>query len=76
MFNYRAQRATGWEILLMTGADNGSRVASSTTGLAQWLVNVFLGDMQGWSVVAVLAMISTFTVLIHLMLPVSPSAMP
>jgi sodium-dependent dicarboxylate transporter 2/3/5 len=67
-----AQRATGWEILLLTGAVTTLGVASSTTGLAQWMVSAFLGDLTGLPVIAVLAMISTFTVLIHLMLPVSP----
>ena len=38
-----AQRATSWEILLMAGAVATLGVASSTSGLAQWLVDVSLG---------------------------------
>jgi len=67
-----AQRATGWDILLMAGAVAALGVASSTSGLAQWLVDVTLGPLAGMPVVVILAVISTFTVLIHLMLPVSP----
>ena len=69
---HEAQRATGWDILLMAGAVAALGVASSTSGLAQWLVDVSLAPLAGMPVVAILAVISAFTVVIHLMLPVSP----
>jgi len=69
---HEAQRATGWEILLMAGAVATLGVASSTSGLAQWLVDVSLGPLAGLPIPVVLAVISAFTVLVHLMLPVSP----
>jgi sodium-dependent dicarboxylate transporter 2/3/5 len=67
-----AQQATGWEILLMAGAVAALGVASSTSGLAAWLVDVSLGQLAGMPVIVILALISAFTVVIHLMLPVSP----
>jgi sodium-dependent dicarboxylate transporter 2/3/5 len=67
-----AQRATGWDILLMAGAVATLGVASSTSGLAQWLVDISLGGLAGMPVAVILMVISAFTVVVHLMLPVSP----
>jgi sodium-dependent dicarboxylate transporter 2/3/5 len=73
LFTWReAQQATGWDILMMAGAVATLGAASTSSGLAQWLVDVSLGGMSDFPVVVVLALISIFTVLIHLMLPVSP----
>jgi sodium-dependent dicarboxylate transporter 2/3/5 len=73
LFTWReAQAATGWDILMMAGAVATLGAASSSSGLAQWLVDVSLGGMSDFPVVVILGLISTFTVLIHLMLPVSP----
>jgi sodium-dependent dicarboxylate transporter 2/3/5 len=57
---------------MMAGAVATLGAASTSSGLAQWLVDVSLGNMSAFPVVVVLALISIFTVLIHLMLPVSP----
>ncbi len=67
-----AQAATGWEILMMAGAVATLGAASSSSGLAQWLVDISLGGMSDFPIVLILALISLFTVVIHLMLPVSP----
>jgi solute carrier family 13 (sodium-dependent dicarboxylate transporter), member 2/3/5 len=67
-----AQGATGWEILMMAGAVTALGAVSSSSGLAQWLVDSSLGGMEGWSPVWILALISAFTVVIHLMLPIAP----
>lgn len=73
LFTWReAQAATGWDILMMAGAVATLGAASSSSGLAQWLVDISLGGMSDFPIVVILAMISIFTVLIHLMLPVSP----
>ncbi len=73
LFTWReAQAATGWDILMMAGAVATLGAASSSSGLAQWLVDISLGGVADFPIVAILAMISIFTVLIHLMLPVSP----
>jgi sodium-dependent dicarboxylate transporter 2/3/5 len=67
-----AQAATGWEILMMAGAVATLGAASSSSGLAQWLVDISLGGLADYPIVLILGFISVFTVLIHLMLPVSP----
>jgi sodium-dependent dicarboxylate transporter 2/3/5 len=67
-----AQDATGWQILMMAGAVASLGVASSETGLAEWLVSISLGGLVDVNIILVLALISAFTVVVHLMLPVSP----
>ncbi len=46
--------------------------ASSQTGLATWLAESALGGLADWNAVALIAAISAFTVVIHLMLPIAP----
>ena len=73
LFTWReAQAATGWDILMMAGAVATLGAASSSSGLAQWLVDISLGGLTDAPIVLILGLISVFTVLIHLMLPVSP----
>ena len=74
LFTWReAQAATGWDILMMAGAVATLGAASSSSGLAQWLVDISLGGLaDDVPIVLILGLISVFTVLIHLMLPVSP----
>ena len=73
LFTWReAQAATGWDILMMAGAVATLGAASTSSGLAGWLVDVSLGGLSEFPVIVILALISIFTVLIHLMLPVSP----
>ncbi len=67
-----AQRATGWEVLLLLFAVTSMGAVSSSSGLAQWLVDVTLGDVAGWHMIWILFVISVFTVVIHLMLPIAP----
>jgi solute carrier family 13 (sodium-dependent dicarboxylate transporter), member 2/3/5 len=67
-----AQQATGWDVLLLLFAVTSMGAVSSSSGLAQWLVDATLGDVAGWNMLAILAMISLFTVVIHLMLPIAP----
>jgi solute carrier family 13 (sodium-dependent dicarboxylate transporter), member 2/3/5 len=67
-----AQQATGWDVLLLLFAVTSMGAVSSSSGLAQWLVDVTLGDVAGWPIIGMLATISVFTVVIHLMLPIAP----
>ena len=46
--------------------------ASSQTGLATWLAESALGGLQDWNAVALIAAVSAFTVVIHLLLPIAP----
>ena len=65
-----AERAIGWEALLMVGGVTALGAASVETGLAQWLVDSSLGGLEEWSAVWVVALVSAFTVVVHLALPI------
>jgi sodium-dependent dicarboxylate transporter 2/3/5 len=66
------ERSTGWEVLLMIGGVTSLGAASAQTGLAKWMVESALGGLGGGEVVWIVAAISTFTALIHLVLPIGP----
>lgn len=67
-----AQAGTGWDALLLIAGVTSLGAASVNSGLAQWMVDVTLGGVTDWSLVLVIALISTFTVFIHLALPINP----
>jgi len=67
-----AERATGWDALLMIGGVTSLGAASAKTGLAKWLVDASLGGLEGGGIVMVVAAISAFTVVVHLILPIGP----
>jgi len=67
-----AQGVTGWDTLLLIAGITSLGAASSNTQLAKWLADVTFGGLQGWGPAAVIALISAFTVVIHLMLPIAP----
>ena len=56
----------------MVGGVTALGAASVETGLAQWLVEGSLGGIEDWSTVGIVALVSTFTVGIHLALPIGP----
>ena len=66
------QRATGWDTLMVIGGVTSLGRASSDTGLATWLADSALGGLQDWNAVALIAAVSAFTVVIHLLLPIAP----
>jgi sodium-dependent dicarboxylate transporter 2/3/5 len=66
------QSATGWDTLLLIAGITSVGAASSGTGLAAYLAQTLLGGLQDWNTVAVIAVISAFTVVIHLVLPIAP----
>ena len=66
------QRVTGWDTLMMIGGVTSLGRASSQTGLAAWLAESALGGLADWHAVALVAAISAFTVVIHLLLPIAP----
>jgi sodium-dependent dicarboxylate transporter 2/3/5 len=68
-----AQDATGWDTLLMVGAVSSLGAASTRTGLAKWIVDSTMGNFEGLGLVALIAVISAFTVVIHLLVPVNPA---
>jgi sodium-dependent dicarboxylate transporter 2/3/5 len=67
-----AERGIGWEALLMVGGVTSIGAASVETGLAQWLVDGSLGGLEDWSALGVVALVSAFTVVVHLALPIGP----
>jgi len=67
-----AQQNVGWDVLLLLFAVVSLGALSSSTGLAQWLVDTTLGGVATWHFVVILLAISLFTVVIHLMLPINP----
>jgi sodium-dependent dicarboxylate transporter 2/3/5 len=67
-----AERAIGWDSLLMIGSVTSLGSALVKTGLAGWLVEASLGGMQSRSLPLIVALICAFTVLIHLILPIGP----
>jgi sodium-dependent dicarboxylate transporter 2/3/5 len=67
-----AQDATGWDTLMMIGGVTSLGSASSSTGLAAWMAGAVLGGVADWNVILIIAGISAFTVVIHLMLPIAP----
>ncbi len=68
----QAERGIGWDTLLMIGGVTSLGAACVETGLAKWLVDAALGEMRGWSPFWAVAVISAFTVVIHLLLPIGP----
>ena len=66
------QRTTGWDTLMVIGGVTSLGRASSQTGLATWLAESALGGLQDWHAVTLIAVVSAFTVVIHLLLPIAP----
>ena len=66
------ERGIGWEALLMVGGVTALGAASVETGLAQWLVDGSLGGLEDWGAMSIVALVSAFTVVVHLPLPIGP----
>ena len=69
----QAERGTAWDTLLMIGSVTSLGVVSASSGLAKWLVDGTLGGMETWPTAAVLAAVSAFIVVAHLLVPVNPA---
>ena len=63
----------GWETVLMIGSVTSLGLMATDTGLSTWLVKNTLGGITGWNIILLVAIISAFTVLIHLPLPIAPT---
>jgi sodium-dependent dicarboxylate transporter 2/3/5 len=68
----QVERATGWDTLIMIAGVSSIGAASVATGLAKWIVEGSMGGIAHWSPLWVVAAISVFTVLVHLVLPIGP----
>ena len=69
----QAERGTAWDTLLMIGSVTSLGVVSASSGLAKWLVDGTLGGMETWPTAAVVAAVSAFIVVAHLLVPVNPA---
>ena len=69
----QAERGTAWDTLLMIGSVTSLGAVSASSGLATWVVGAALGGIEGWPVALVLAAVSAFIVVIHLLVPVNPA---
>ncbi len=67
-----AERGIGWDALLMVGGVTSLGAASVESGLAQWIVDGSIGGVADWSAVGIVAVISAFAVVVHLVLPIGP----
>lgn len=63
----------GWEGLLMIGGVTSLGLACRDTGLAEWVVLHSLSDLAHWDPIWVIAAISLFTVVVHLVIPILPA---
>jgi len=68
-----AQRGTAWDALLMIGSVTSLGALAASSGLAKWLVDTSLGGLAGSPPALVVAAISAFVVVIHLLVPVNPA---
>jgi len=67
------ERATAWDTLLMIGGVTSLGAVSASSGLAKALVDGVLGGLTELPVAVVVAGISAFIALIHLIVPVNPA---
>lgn len=68
----QAQAGISWDAFLLIGGVTSLGAASVNTGLAHWLVNFSLSGIAVLDPIFVIALISAFTVVIHLVLPINP----
>jgi sodium-dependent dicarboxylate transporter 2/3/5 len=69
----QAERGTAWDTLLMIGGVTALGTLSASSGLAKWLVDATLGGLQDWPAALVVAAVSAFIVVVHLLVPVNPA---
>jgi sodium-dependent dicarboxylate transporter 2/3/5 len=68
----QVERGTGWDTLLMITGVTSIGAASVETGLAKWIVDRSMGGLEGWTPLWIIAAMSAFTVVVHLVLPIGP----
>lgn len=68
-----AERGTSWDTLLMIGSVTSLGAVSASSGLAKWLVDASLGGLAAFPSAAVIAAISAFIVVLHLLVPINPA---
>ena len=67
------QQVTGWDTLMVIGGVDRRWARRRRRPVSPpWLAESALGGLADWNAVALIAAISAFTVVIHLMLPIAP----
>lgn len=61
----------GWDILMLIGASNALGMIIWEQGGASWIANACIGDISDLPLAGVIAAISIFTIVIHLLIPVN-----
>ena len=61
----------GWDILFLVGTANSLGMALWENGTATWIANACLGGLNTLPLIVVIALVSLFTILIHLVIPVN-----
>lgn len=61
----------GWEVLMVVGSANSLGVLLWEQGAASWIASNCLGDIAGMPLWMMIAVISAFTVVVHLIIPVN-----
>lgn len=64
-------RKIGWEVLMVVGSANSLGVLLWDQGAASWIASNCLGDITGMPLWLMIAVISAFTVAVHLIIPVN-----
>jgi solute carrier family 13 (sodium-dependent dicarboxylate transporter), member 2/3/5 len=67
------QKSIAWDSILMIGSVTSLGLASSDTGLSNWVVVNTMGGIGEWPIFAAILIISIFIVFVHLPIPVNPT---
>lgn len=67
----RDRSRIGWDILFLVGAANSLGVSLWQNGAAAWIAGLTLGGIEGVPLVLTIALVSLFTIAIHLVIPVN-----
>jgi sodium-dependent dicarboxylate transporter 2/3/5 len=68
-----AKNRMGWDIIFLTGTACALAAAMFKTGAAEWIANMSLSGIKGSPELVILTVITVFTIVIHLLIPNSPS---
>ena len=63
----------GWDIIMLVGAANALGMSIWESGGALWIADRCLGGVASLPLAAIIAGISLFTVVIHLLIPIAPA---
>jgi sodium-dependent dicarboxylate transporter 2/3/5 len=68
-----AKNRMGWDIIFLVGTACALATSVFKSGAAEWIANLSLAGIRGSSELVVLTVITVFTIVVHFLIPVSPS---